>query len=58
MLFVNIWFHRERFEVLLVVNIMGHAFSFHSAGGECHGSQDFRTSNGDSCLCGDEQLAW
>jgi hypothetical protein len=31
-------FQRELFKVLLAVNIMEHAFSFHGAGGECHGS--------------------
>jgi hypothetical protein len=46
------------FEALLAVNIMGYAFSFHGAGGECHGSQDLSTSNGGSSLCGDEELAW
>jgi hypothetical protein len=32
------WFQRERFEALLAINIMEHAFSFHGAGGKCHGS--------------------
>jgi hypothetical protein len=31
-------FQRERFEALLVVNIMEHIFLFHGADEECHGS--------------------
>ena len=31
---LTVWFQRERFEALLAVNIMEHAFSFHGAGGE------------------------
>ena len=56
--YLTVWFQRERFEALLAVNTMEHAFSFHGAGGECHGSQDLGTSIGDSSLCGDEELAW
>ena len=29
-----VWFQRERFEAVLAVFIMEHAFSFHGAGGE------------------------
>ena len=47
----------ERFEALLAVNTMEHAFSFHGAGGECHGRRDLGTSNGGLCLRGDEELA-
>jgi hypothetical protein len=46
------------FEALLVINIMGLAFFLHGDGGECHGSQNLRTSNGGSSLCGNEELAW
>ena len=31
---LTVWFQRERFEALLAVNFMEHAFSFHDAGGE------------------------
>jgi len=31
---LTVWFQRERFEALLAVNIMEHAFSFHGVGGE------------------------
>ena len=55
---LTVWFQSERFEALLAVNIMEHAFSFHGAGGECHVSRDLRTSNGGSNLSGDEELAW
>ena len=34
MFYLTVWFQRERFEALLAVNIMEHAFSFHGAGGE------------------------
>jgi hypothetical protein len=55
---LTVWFQREHFEALLAVNIMGHALSFHGAGGEYHGSRDLSTSNGDSSLSGDKELAW
>jgi hypothetical protein len=48
---------RERFKGLLVVNIMEH-FSFHGAGGECHGCRDMRTSKGGLGLGGDAELTW
>ena len=54
---LTVWFQRERFEALLVVTIMEHAFLFYGAGGECHGRRDLRTSNGGLSLCGDEELA-
>jgi hypothetical protein len=56
--FLSVWFQRERFETLLAVNIMGHAFSSHGADGEWHGSRELGTSNGGSSLCGDEELPW
>ena len=34
MFYLTVWFQRERFEALLAVNIMEHAFSLHGAGGE------------------------
>jgi hypothetical protein len=37
---------------------MGHAFSFHVASEEYHGSRDLRTINVGLSLCGDEELAW
>ena len=40
--YLTVWFQRERFEALLVVITMEHAFSFHGAGGECHGRWDLR----------------
>ena len=55
--YLTVWFQRERFEALLAVNIMEHAFSFHGAGRECHGRQDLKSSNGGLSLCGDEELA-
>ena len=57
MFYLTVWFQRERFEALLAVNIMEHAFSFHGAGGECHGRRDLGNSNGGLCLRGDEELA-
>jgi hypothetical protein len=33
-------------------------FSFHGAGGECHGSRDLRYGNDGSSLGSDEELAW
>jgi hypothetical protein len=33
-------------------------FSFHGAGGECHGSRDLMTSDGGLSLVGDDELAW
>jgi hypothetical protein len=33
--YLSVWFQRERFEALLAVNTMGHAFSFHGASREC-----------------------
>jgi hypothetical protein len=35
-LFGRLVSERERFESLLVVNTMEHAFSFHGASGKCH----------------------
>jgi hypothetical protein len=55
---LTVWFERGCFEALLAVNIMGHAFSFHGPGGECHGSQNLSTSNGGSSLCDDAKLPW
>jgi hypothetical protein len=55
---LTVWFERGRFEALLAVNIMGHAFSFHGSGGECHESQNLSTSNGGLSLCDDDKLAW
>jgi hypothetical protein len=53
---VCVWFQRERFEALLAVNTMEHAFSFHDVGGEYHELRDMWISNGGS-ICGDEKLA-
>ena len=55
--FLIVWFQSERFETLLAVNFMEHAFSFHGASRECHGRRDLGASNGGLSLCGDEELA-
>jgi hypothetical protein len=53
-----VWFQRERFKTLLAIDIIGHAFSFHGAVGECHESRNLMTSNGDLSICGDDKFAW
>jgi hypothetical protein len=58
--FLTVWFQRECCESLLVVTIMGHAFSsmLNLAGGQWHGSRYLGTSGDDSTLRGDDELAW
>jgi hypothetical protein len=61
-IFLTDWFQRERCEALLSFAIMGHALGFISMM-KSEAENDMiakfmRTCNGDSSLCGNEELAW
>jgi hypothetical protein len=58
--FLPFGFRRDCPEAVLFVVIMEHVFEFHGEvrGRERHGGRGLRTSNGGSCLRGDEQFSW